>query len=198
MSEVLREVLKPGRPYVPSVKHSELPVVHPFAEVWLHEAMEYMRPRFAELGYEIPPVNISVGFGSAGFKSGSKRPVLGWCYARRMSAAWVNDIYITPLVEESDMALSVLAHELVHAIDDCESGHGPRFKQISKDLKLTDCAQVSLSDFRDTVDFYRRILGKIGRYPRSGIRYQHTQSPDITYRPSPISQVQHQNMHRCN
>lgn len=159
-------------------------MIHPFAEVWLNEAMEYMRPRFAALGYEIPPVNINVGFGSSGFRSGTKKYTLGWCYARRMSAAWINDIYITPLVEESSVALSVLAHELVHAIDDCKSGHGETFKQISKDLKLTDCTQVGLLDFRETVDFYRRVLAKIGRYPRSGIRYLHTRSPDISYRPS--------------
>ena len=180
----MREELKPGKPYFPSVKNRDLPMIHPFAEVWLNEAMEYMRPRFAALGYEIPPVNINVGFGSSGFRSGTKKYTLGWCYARRMSAAWINDIYITPLVEESSVALSVLAHELVHAIDDCKSGHGETFKQISKDLKLTDCTQVGLLDFRETVDFYRRVLAKIGRYPRSGIRYLHTRSPDISYRPS--------------
>lgn len=180
----MKEELKPGKPYFPSVKNSGLPIIHPFAEVWLNEAMEYMRPRFATLGYVIPPVNISVGFGSSGFRSGSKKRALGWCYARRMSAAWINDIYITPLVEESDVALSVLAHELVHAVDDCASGHGATFKKISKDLKLTDCMQVGMHDFRETVDFYRRVLAEIGRYPRSGIRYLHSRSPDISYRPS--------------
>lgn len=179
----LGEEIKAGKPYLPRTKNEDLPIIHNFAEVWLVQAMEYMRPRFEALGHSIPPVNINVGFGSAGFRPGTKYPALGWCYSRSMSAEWINEIYITPVRFDSMTVLSTLAHELVHAIDDCKSIHGAAFKKISKDLKLTDCPEVSLSDFRETIDFHRRVLQKIGRYPRGGIRYLDSFNPPLTHLP---------------
>jgi len=41
----MREKLKPGKPYMPSVKNRDLPIIHPFAEVWLNEAMKNVGPQ---------------------------------------------------------------------------------------------------------------------------------------------------------
>lgn len=80
----------------------------------------------------------------------------------------INQIFISPVLDDPMVVLSTLAHELVHAIDDCKHSHGPVFKKISKDLKLTDCMAVNLFDFCDTVKSYRLMLDQLGRYPRGG------------------------------
>lgn len=150
------------------IKNEDRPLIHKYAEVWLHEAVELMRPRFAAAGYEIPPVHLSVGFSVYGYRVNTKRLIFGTCSSRKMDKDGVNQIFISPVLDDPIEVLSTLAHELVHAIDDCQHGHGPVFQKISKDLKLTDCMAVNLFDFRDTVTAYRLMLDALGRYPRGG------------------------------
>lgn len=150
------------------IKNEDRPLIHKYAEVWLNEAVELMRPKFAEAGYEIPPVHLSVGFSSAGYRVNSKRYTKGMCYIRNMDKDGINQIFIAPILDEPIDVLATLAHELVHAIDDCKHSHGPVFQQISKDLKLTDCRAVNMMDYLETVKFYRWMLDQLGRYPRGG------------------------------
>lgn len=56
-------------------KNEDRPLIHKYAEVWLQEAVELMRPQFAAAGYEIPPVHLSVGFSSAGYRVNTKRVI---------------------------------------------------------------------------------------------------------------------------
>lgn len=150
------------------IKNEDRPLIHKYAEVWLHEAVELMRPKFAEAGYEIPPVHLSVGFSSKGYRVNNKTHYIGMCYSRKMDKDGINQIFIAPILDEPLNVLVTLAHELVHAIDDCKNGHGPVFKKISKDLKLADCLAVNLADFHETFKFYRWMLDQLGRYPRGG------------------------------
>lgn len=152
----------------PRIKNEDRPVIHKYAEVWLNEAVELMRPRFAEAGYEIPPVHLSVGFTVYGYRVNTKRLILGTCSSRKMDKDGINQIFISPVVDDPMNVLVTLAHELVHAIDDCKHSHGPVFQQISKDLKLTDCRAVNMMDYVETVKFYRWMLDQLGRYPRGG------------------------------
>ena len=150
------------------IKNEDRPLIHKYAEVWLHEAVELMRPRFAAAGYVIPPVHLSVGFSVYGYRVNTKRLIFGTCSSRKMDKDGINQIFISPVLDDPIQVLSTLAHELVHAIDDCKHSHGPVFQQISKDLKLTDCRAVSMIDFLETVKFYRWMLDELGRYPRGG------------------------------
>jgi hypothetical protein len=150
------------------IKNEDRPLIHKYAEVWLHEAVELMRPRFAAAGYAIPPVHLSVGFSVYGYRVNTKRLIFGTCSSRKMDKDGINQIFISPVLDDPIQVLSTLGHELVHAIDDCKHRHGPVFQQISKDLKLTDCRAVSMIDFLETVKFYRWMLDELGRYPRGG------------------------------
>jgi hypothetical protein len=94
-------------------------------EAWLHQAIEAFRPRFAAAGLPLPAkIHVGVGFGY-----GAKREsavVLGQCWARRASADGVNHIFISPQEADPAAMLVTLLHELIHAADDCASGHrGP-------------------------------------------------------------------------
>lgn len=156
------------------LRNEDRPVIHKYAEVWLHEAVELLRPSFAEAGYAIPPVHLSVGFSTDGYNPKAKKNTLGVCHARSMSVDGINEIFISPIVYEPVEVLDLLVHELVHAIDDCQSGHGENFQKISAALKCGDNLSVPPMEFRGQVQKYRAIADQLGRYPRSGVKYKHS------------------------
>ena len=101
-------------------------------ESWLMEAVEQIKPIFERMGYEVPLVKVSVGFPS----TGSKGRHLGQCWSTRSSDDGINQIFIAPHLPTTIEVLDTLVHELVHAVDDCKSGHGENFKRIAKDIGL--------------------------------------------------------------
>jgi len=52
------------------------------------------------------------------------------------SADGMNQIFIAPHLPTPIEVIDTLVHELVHAVDDCQSGHGENFKRIAKDIGL--------------------------------------------------------------
>jgi len=101
-------------------------------EEWLMQAVEQIKPIFERMGYQVPPVKVSVGFPS----SGSKGRHLGQCWSTKSSADSMNQIFIAPHLPTPIEVIDTLVHELVHALDDCQSGHGENFKRIAKDIGL--------------------------------------------------------------
>jgi hypothetical protein len=73
-------------------------------------------------------VRVSVGY-APNSKTGSK--TLGVCLPSSWSAENYSEIFITPEENDSMLLLCVLTHELIHAIDDCKSGHAGEFKRIA-------------------------------------------------------------------
>lgn len=49
----------------------------------------------------------------------------------------MNEIFITPLLDNAEEVLGIIFHEIVHAVDDCKSGHGKAFKTIATKIGLT-------------------------------------------------------------
>jgi hypothetical protein len=102
-------------------------------EAWLHRAIETFRPRFAEIGLPLPgKLHVSVGFGY-GARAESKY-ILGQCWARRASADGVNHIFLGPQEGDPAAMLVSLLHELIHAADDCASGHKGTFAETATRL----------------------------------------------------------------
>ena len=93
-------------------------------ETYLRKATE----RFAKLifkpaGYEVPAdVRVSCSLPSRKAFAARKRTI-GQCYSRSCSAANVNEVFVSPTIDDSIQVLGTLVHELVHAIDDCKHGH---------------------------------------------------------------------------
>lgn len=104
-------------------------------EAWLMAAVEALRPRFAEVGLPLPAaVRVSVGFGH-----GAKREsatILGQCWAARATADNVPTVFISPEVDDTARVLDILLHELIHAADDCQSGHKGAFAEAATRLGL--------------------------------------------------------------
>jgi len=101
-------------------------------EQWLMQAVDHLLPLFERAGYSVPIVKVSIGFPS----TGSKGRHLGQCWSTKSAVDGVNQIYISPHLPTALDVLDTLVHELVHAVDDCESGHGENFKKIALDVGL--------------------------------------------------------------
>jgi hypothetical protein len=100
-------------------------------EEWLQIAVEKVTPIFNEKGYQVPMVKVSCGFASTG-----KDKHIGQCWSSYTSEAKVNEIFISPGLDDAVNVLDTLIHELVHAVDDCKHGHGKEFKKIALSVGL--------------------------------------------------------------
>ena len=107
-------------------------MTHANREQWLMAAVDHLIPIFERAGYSIPVVKVSVGFPS----TGAKGRHLGQCWSTKSAIDGVNQIFIAPHLQTPLDFLDTLVHELVHAIDDCQSGHGDNFKKIALDVGL--------------------------------------------------------------
>lgn len=149
-------------------------------EAWLTEAAAIIldgiiMPHAANSGLRHPPVRITVGW-PKGSRGGKK--AIGQCFVRAASTDGVNEIFISPEIDEPMVILPVLVHELIHALLDCADGHRGRFATYAKACGLTGPmtatkAGVSLSaqlaelagalggfpHARMDVDSHRRIAG---------------------------------------
>jgi len=107
-------------------------MTHVNREQWLMAAVDHLIPIFERAGYAVPPVKVSVGFPS----TGGKGRHLGQCWSTKSAVDGINQIFIAPHLQTPFDFLDTLVHELVHAVDDCESGHGENFKKIALDVGL--------------------------------------------------------------
>jgi hypothetical protein len=119
---------------------SDLPVIEEadrFAtrEEWLVEAVRLISPLFAEIpdAPAMPPVRISVGWPGGRGKKGN---VIGQAWAKAAAADGVAQVFVSPVLADAVRVLDVVVHELVHVVDENQSGHRGRFAKIAKALGL--------------------------------------------------------------
>ena len=133
-------------------------------ENWLSNAIKSLEPRFSKAGFAIPPVKVSCGFPA----SSSPRTTLGQCWPRSRSGHGVNEIFISPKLEDPVDVLDTLVHELAHAVDDCHSGHGVDFKSIAQCLGLEGPARSARAGEELRVHLMT-LAAKLGPYPHRAI-----------------------------
>jgi len=101
---------------------------------------------------------------------GKRKRTIGQCYPRSCSSAKVNEVFVSPTIDESIQVLATLVHELCHAIDDCKSGHGKDFVKIARAVGLegkpTQCTAVEGTPLYDLLANY---VKRWGEYPHSKI-----------------------------
>ena len=97
-------------------------------EEWLQAGINGLKMMFAEIGETIPEVYVSVGYpkGARG-----KGKAIGICHPAILSGDEKAHIFIHPMLTDSARVLDVLAHEMIHALDNCESGHKGRFAKVA-------------------------------------------------------------------
>lgn len=134
-------------------------------EQWLMQAVDHILPIFERAGYAIPIVKVSVGFPS----TGGKGRHLGQCWSTKSAEDGVNQIFIAPHLQTPLDFLDTLVHELVHAVDDCESGHGDNFKKIALGVGLKGPMRSAGAGEFLKQDLLR-IAEKLGSFPHGRLR----------------------------
>jgi hypothetical protein len=98
-----------------------------------------------------------------GSRAGARRGIAGQCFSRSASSAGVSEIFISPKEHDAAAVLSILLHELVHAVDDCRDGHTGRFAAIARavgfeapltEINMTDALQADLADLATLLPAY--------------------------------------------
>ena len=135
-------------------------------EEWLTEGIALLNSEvFAAVGETVPAVRVSVGWPGG---RGSKNSVIGQCWASRAAGDNVAQIFISPVLEDGVRVLDVLVHELIHAIDDCQSGHRGRFAKIARAVGLEGKLTATAAGEALSVKL-SGILAKLGDFPHAAL-----------------------------
>jgi hypothetical protein len=137
-------------------------------EAWLRAAIDIFRPRFIEVGYELPEqIRISVGFGSTGARQENAK-VLGVTYARCCTEDKVNEVFISPEDADTASMLETVLHELIHVTLDCEDGHKGRFAEIATRLGFNGPMTSTPPSVELKAELFT-IAATLGEYPGSAM-----------------------------
>jgi DNA-directed RNA polymerase subunit RPC12/RpoP len=140
-------------------------------EQYLQKATKHFaKSLFAPAGYEVPAdVKVTTSLPSRR-AFGTKKRTIGQCYSRECSDAKVNEVFISPTIDNSIEVLATLVHELVHAIDNCEHGHKKEFIKIARAVGLqgkpTECTAVEGTKLYELLEKY---VEKNGKFPHKKI-----------------------------
>ena len=136
-------------------------------ETWLNQLAALMAPRFAELGYALPPFRVSVGFPSAGMRG----KAIGECWDKSASSDQRFEVFIRPDKAESLEVAYVLAHELVHAAVGLRHGHKGPFETVALALGFTR-PLTHASEPTDTLKAWLDpMLAQLGPIPHASLRW---------------------------
>lgn len=146
-------------------------------ESWLQSVVAAVTPWFAEHGYTVPPVRVSVGWPSHRGTS-QKRRVVGQCWPSTASDDGIGQIFISPVrgAKQSAEAVETLIHELIHAVDDCEHGHKGPFVAMGKALGL--CRPwTATSAGEELQERIEGLIERLGPMPSGAINGRGSDSP---------------------
>ncbi len=130
-------------------------------EGWLIRAIEKLKPLLKQHGATVGQVAVSVGFSD---RKASRTN--GVCYKRIASKDKVtNHVFITPRLGDEDWrVLLTLNHEMIHASDDCESGHGGHFAKTARAMGYIN--KLTSSEANDELEaLLKSIAEELGPYP---------------------------------
>ena len=102
-------------------------------ESWMMSACEWIldqviMPQVNE--YDKPSIKVSIGFPFRSSKA------IGQCFTKSGSKGGYNEIFIHPSLNDTIRILDILSHELIHAVDNCASGHRNFFAKTARAIGL--------------------------------------------------------------
>lgn len=101
-------------------------------ETWLNDLAVMMAPRFAEMGFPLPPFRVSVGFTAAG----KSMKIAAECWHNSASKDRHFEILISPINDDAMKMAGDLAHELTHAAVGFKCNHKGDFAKVVLALGL--------------------------------------------------------------
>lgn len=132
-------------------------------EAWLLAAVDAMRPLYAAVDVQLPEVRVSVGWPGG---RGRRNLAIGECWPTGLAADGTAQLFISPVLDDAEEVLGTLAHELIHAWDDCKSGHKGAFAKVAKGIGLTGKMTATVPGPELAVKL-KEIAAKLGAYPHA-------------------------------
>lgn len=160
---------------VAAVKLSK--VEHTTREGWLQAAVGLITEHiFGETenlpeDFEIPEVRVSVGWPGG---RGPKSNTIGQCWHSGSTGDKLNQIFISPVLDQAVNVLCTLTHELIHASDDGASKHRGHFAKVAAAVGFKAPFTSSQVDGEpnaneELVEGLKNIAAELGDYPHSKI-----------------------------
>ena len=140
-------------------------------EHWLTSIVTSLRP-IVEASLESddsernpPVIRVSCGWPSSG-GLGKRMRVLGQCWSSKVTPDGANEIFISPLVEDSIEVAGIVLHEMLHAYLPPKTKHGPAFARLAKNVGLAGKPRATVvEDDSPLAQALALIVDKTGPYP---------------------------------
>lgn len=138
---------------------------HTTREAWLQDGAERMAEWFKAPGINpVPPIRVSCAWA----KRASKRSI-GWCWQTSVSADGVNELQVSPELDDPVKVLGVLLHEMIHASDNCASSHKGYFRTTALALGLTG-KMTATTVGEELYPKLEALAAELGPYPHAALR----------------------------
>ena len=128
-------------------------------EAWLTDAGNIILNELLSQYSELPARPWRVSVGVPGSRGGG---VIGVCWPSARSEDGTNEIFITPAIDETTDILSILIHELIHYLDDCQSGHKGEFKRVSKAVGFRP--PLTKFNYENTTQKFKDYVGSLASF----------------------------------
>lgn len=136
-------------------------------EEWLVAAVAALgEVVFAPASIELPAVRVSVGWPGG---RGSKNNVIGQCWSTGAAKDKTANLFISPVLDDAARVLDVLAHELIHAVDDCQNGHKGPFARMAKAIGLTGSMRATVASDELKATLSALVTDRLGAYPHAAL-----------------------------
>ena len=136
-------------------------------EAWLTTAARALAEWFSEVeDAEVPPFRVSVGWPGG---RGPKSSVRGQCWPTCSAEDGVAQIFISPTQVDTETTLGILLHEMIHAVDDCASGHRGNFVRIAKALGFVSKYTSSTNRTDELTERLQGLAERLGDFPSAAI-----------------------------
>jgi hypothetical protein len=134
-------------------------------EAWLGRAANALAAEFLT-EETVPPLRISVGW--PGGRSNRQRTI-GQCWSTTSSEDGVNQIFMSPIRGEAETVnvLGTLLHEMIHAVDDCKSGHSGNFIVIARSMGLKAKWTTSANRTEELTERLTALAADLGAFPHA-------------------------------
>jgi hypothetical protein len=111
----------------------------------------------------MPKYRVTCGFPSKSALARKARRI-GECWTVAASTDGVNEVFISPLLDDPVEVAQVLVHEMIHVADNCEHGHKGPFVVAMKALGLEGKPTATEAGdlFRAAI---KPVLKTVGKYP---------------------------------
>ena len=131
----------------------------------MSECPEFPRPEF----------RISIGYP----KNSRGGKAIAVCFKKEASTDGVNEIFINPEIDDPVVVLESVSHELIHAVDNCESGHRNFFARVARKIGLAGkfTSTFAGEELKAVLESYSVLLGE---FPHSKMEMDKVHKKDST------------------